>query len=114
MIVDKTQAKQNEISPGVCITHYIDKDKGSGGVSMGMVELLPGTHIKKHFHKVEDSMIVIAGEGIFIVDDTEYPIKEGMGLLAPAGVPHALKNNGHIPLRIVYTWPSVEVERFFI
>lgn len=114
MIIEKSQAKQNEVVPGVHITHYIDKDKGSGGVSMGVVVLLPGAQIRSHIHKVEDAMIVVAGSGIFVLDGIEHHIEEGMSLLAPAGVPHGLKNNGNTPLRIVYTWPSVEVERIFI
>ncbi|MCR4443386.1 MAG: cupin domain-containing protein [Peptococcaceae bacterium] len=114
MIVKKEQAIHREVVPGVFQTHYIDKSSGAGGVSMGVVTLQPGAGLKPHTHKVEDAMIIIEGKGLFILGDREYPIEEGMAVMAPAGTPHGLRNNGDKPLRIVYTWPAVEVERYFI
>lgn len=81
---------------------------------MGEVVLAPGTEIKGHYHKVEDVMIVLDGRGSFILDGTEHPIEAGMGIIAPAGRVHGLKNNSEANLRIVYAWPSVDVERFFV
>lgn len=114
MIVKKEDAIQRELVPGLFQIHYIDKYNGAGGVSMGVVTIMPGAGLKTHVHKLEDAMVVIEGKGLFILEGVEYPIEEGMGLLAPAGKPHGLKNNGDSPLRIVYTWPSVDVERVFV
>jgi len=114
MIIKKEQAIQRELLPGAFQIHYIDKASGAGGVSMGTVTLQPGTALKPHTHKVEDAMIIIEGKGLFILGDKEYPIEKGMAVMAPAGMIHGLKNNGDMPLIIVYTWPSVEVERFFV
>lgn len=113
MIITGEKAIKREIVPGVFQTHFIDKQFGSGGVSMGMVTIQPGAGIPPHVHRVEDAMVVVEGEGIFLVGEQGIPFKAGMGLLAPAGVRHGLKNNGENPLKIVYTWPSIEVERFF-
>lgn len=113
MIIKKELAIQREIVPGVSQIHYIDKFSGSGGVSMGMVTLQAGTAIKVHTHKVEDAMVILEGKGIFILGDKEHPVEEGMAVIASAGTPHGFKNNSDAPLRLVYTWPSVEVERFF-
>ncbi|MDX9872880.1 MAG: cupin domain-containing protein [Clostridia bacterium] len=114
MIIKKEQAIQRELVPGVHQIHYIDKVTGTGGVSMGTVTLQPGAALKVHKHKVEDAMVIIEGKGIFILGDKEYPIEEGMAVYAPAATPHGLKNNSDAPLRIVYTFPAVDVERYFV
>ena len=114
MIIKEEDAIQRELVPGLFQIHYIDKSSGAGGVSMGVVTLMPGAQLKTHVHKLEDAMIVIEGKGLLILEGEEYPIEEGMGLLAPAGKPHGLKNNSDKPLRIVYTWPGVDVERVFV
>jgi len=114
MIIKKEKAIQKEIVPGVFQIQYIDKFSGSGAVSMGAVTLQAGAALKVHIHKVEDAMVVIEGKGVFILGGEEHPIEEGMALLAPAGMPHGLVNTSNAPLKIVYTWPSVEVERFFV
>ncbi|MDX9872590.1 MAG: cupin domain-containing protein [Clostridia bacterium] len=113
MIVPKEKALHKEVIPGVQQIHYIDKGSGAGAVSLGMVILQPGAVLRQHIHKVEDAMLVIEGRGVMMDNGVEYPIEEGMGLLAPANTLHGLKNNSDKPLKIVYTWPSVEVERFF-
>ena len=81
---------------------------------MGMVALEPGTAIQAHYHKVEDVMIVLDGRGLFILEGEEHPIEAGMAIIAPAGKAHGLQNNSDSVLRIVYAWPSVDVERFFL
>ncbi len=114
MIIQKDKAIQREILPGVSQIHYIDKYSGAGGISMGVVSMEPGTAIKPHVHRVEDAMVILEGKGLFILEGTEYPIEAGMAVIAPAGKAHGLKNNSDALLRIVYTWPSVDVERFFL
>lgn len=114
MVINQEEAVQRELVPGVFQTHYIDKHTGAGGVSMGTVTLGPGTALKLHTHKVEDAMVVVEGEGTFLLNGKEYPIREGVAVVAPAGMPHGLKNDSAYTLKIVYTWPSVEVERSFV
>jgi len=113
MIVKKEEAIHREVVPGVSQIHYLDKNTGAGAVSMGIVILQPGAALKQHTHKAEDAMIVIEGKGLMLVGDEEHPIEEGMALLAPANTLHGLKNNSDKPLRIVYTWPAVDVARYF-
>jgi len=114
MIIKKEEAVQKELVPGVFQIHYIDKASGAGAVSMGIVTLQPGCGLKTHTHKVEDAMIILEGQGIFSLGEQQHPVTAGMAVIAPAGMAHGLKNNGTVSLKIVYTWPSVEVERFFV
>lgn len=111
MIIKQSQASERELKPGITQTPYWDKATGSGSVSMGTVTLAPGCALPPHRHKVEDAMIVIAGKGVFVVDGQELAAEAGDALLAPAGSVHYIRNDGTVPFTVVYTWPSVEVER---
>jgi mannose-6-phosphate isomerase-like protein (cupin superfamily) len=37
---------------------------------------------------------VIEGEGLFLLDGRELPMRAGDLLVAPAGVPHGVRNSG--------------------
>ena len=48
-----------------------------------------------HAHAGMDKMYyVLEGEGFFLLEDRELPMKKGDMLVAPEGVPHGVKNTG--------------------
>lgn len=48
-----------------------------------------------HAHAGMDKMyLVIEGEGMFLLDDRELPMRAGDLLMAPEGVPHGVRNTG--------------------
>ncbi len=112
MIVTVEKALHQEMGPGIKRLHYLDKETGAGCVSLGTMTLEPHTSLAEHTHLVEDAMLVLEGEGIFLLDGVEYPVAKGMALLVPAGAPHSIRNNGDKPFSVVYTYPAVGVERF--
>lgn len=113
MVLKKDQIPSVELMPGVTQMRSWDQTTGAGSVSMGTIILQPGTELKPHYHLVEDAMVVISGNGTFIVENAETPISAGDALLAPANSRHFIRNDGTKPLIIVYTWPSVHVARLF-
>ncbi len=114
MVLRKENIQKNEIMQGVVQQPCWDKATGADNVSMGIITLEPGASFPEHYHIVEDAMIVLSGKGLFIVDKEIIPISKGCALLAPAKSKHYLINDGTEPLEIVYTWPSVMVERFIL
>ncbi len=112
MVIRKEDIACENMNDDFCRLHYIDKATGAGSVSLGMVTLQPGYELEPHFHLVEDAMLVISGSGEFILDNEVNAISAGCALLAPAGSIHYLRNTGSEPLTVVYTWPSVNVEKF--
>jgi mannose-6-phosphate isomerase-like protein (cupin superfamily) len=49
-----------------------------------------------HAHPGMDKVYqVIAGAGLFLLEDRELPMESGMMMVAPAGVPHGIRNTGH-------------------
>jgi mannose-6-phosphate isomerase-like protein (cupin superfamily) len=59
-----------------------------------------GQEHKLHAHPGLDKVYqVLAGEGVFVLEDREIPMREGMMLIAPEGVPHGIRNTA--PVRLV-------------
>jgi mannose-6-phosphate isomerase-like protein (cupin superfamily) len=53
-----------------------------------------------HAHAGMDKVYqVIAGTGLFLLEDRELPMESGVMMVAPAGVPHGIRNTG--PGRLV-------------
>jgi quercetin dioxygenase-like cupin family protein len=111
MVIKENEALVRNVSPGIIRKHYWDQSSGTASVSMGLITLQPGTALTPHYHLVEDAMIVISGEGTFVVDGKRISLKAGDGALAPAGTVHYIDNNSNEPLVICYTWPSINVQR---
>jgi quercetin dioxygenase-like cupin family protein len=60
----------------------------------------PGQEHALHAHRGMDKLYqVIAGTGLFLLKGRELPMEAGAMLVAPAGVPHGIRNAG--PGRLV-------------
>ena len=56
----------------------------------------PGQEHKLHAHTGMDKVYhVIAGAGLFLLEDRELPMESGVMMVAPAGVSHGIRNTGH-------------------
>ena len=105
-------AEWTESFPGVWHQVLVDRALGAGAVTMGRVRIEPGSGIPPHSHTVEDAMVVLSGKAEFHVDGEVVELVPGSGMLVPANAVHWGGCIGEEPLELVFTWPSVDVERF--
>jgi len=62
---------------------------------VGLNAFEPGQEHKLHAHAGMDKVYhVLAGRGVFLLDGRAAPMEAGMMLIAPAGVPHGIRNTG--------------------
>jgi oxalate decarboxylase/phosphoglucose isomerase-like protein (cupin superfamily) len=62
---------------------------------VGLNGFEPGQAHALHAHAGMDKMYyVLDGEGVFLLADSELPMRAGDLLMAPEGVPHGVKNTG--------------------
>ena len=55
-----------------------------------------------HAHAGQDKVyLVIEGEGLFLLDGREVPMKAGDLLVAPDGIAHGVRNSGHRRLLVL-------------
>ena len=62
---------------------------------VGLNAFMPGQEHALHAHEGMDKVYhVVAGSGRFLLEDKEIAMETGVMLIAPAGVPHGIRNDG--------------------
>jgi len=69
---------------------------------IGLNAFEPGQAHAVHAHAGMDKLYsVLEGEGVFLLDDRELPMRAGDLLVAPDGVPHGVRNTGQRRLLVL-------------
>ena len=69
---------------------------------VGLNAFEPGQSHALHAHTGMDKVYsVIEGEGVFLLEGRELPMRAGDLLVAPEGVPHGVKNTGGARLLVL-------------
>ena len=67
----------------------------SANVLVGLNAFEPGQEHHLHAHAGQDKVyLVLRGAGLFLLEGRELPMSAGDLLVAPAGVPHGVRNSG--------------------
>lgn len=62
---------------------------------VGLNGFEPGQEHRLHAHEGMDKVyLVLEGSGLFLLEGREEEMEEGAMLVAPAGVPHGIRNTG--------------------
>jgi len=71
---------------------------------IGLNCLEPGQTQQVHAHDGADKFyFVLEGHGKFTVGDSEMEVDNGSLVVAPAGIPHGVTNNGSVSLSLLVT-----------
>jgi quercetin dioxygenase-like cupin family protein len=105
-VVDEPQAGLKRLT-------LVHRPTGAGALTMRIVTLEPGVATRLHWHKIEEAMMVLEGEGQAILGEAVMDIRAGETLLGPARIRHGFINAGPTPMKLVVAFPAVEVETFF-
>ena len=69
---------------------------------VGLNAFEPGQEHALHAHAGQDKVYqVLEGEGLFLLDGQELPMRAGDLLIAPEGVPHGVRNAGAARLLVL-------------
>lgn len=69
---------------------------------VGLNAFEPGQEHALHAHAGQDKVYhVLAGSGLFLLNDRELPMRAGDLLVAPDGVPHGVRNTGAMRLLVL-------------
>ena len=62
---------------------------------VGLNAFEPGQAHELHSHEAMDKVYhVLEGDGVFLLEGRELPMRAGELLIAPEGVPHGIRNTG--------------------
>ena len=66
----------------------------------------PGRTYVCHRHAEPEVYYILAGEGLVLIDGSEYPVREGTAVYVPGNAEHGMKNTGTTTLSLLYIFPA--------
>ena len=113
-IIRREEANNLQRAPGVSVASSITKENGANQISSGITTFQAGTSNTIHFHNAEESVIVIEGSGILIINGAEYQVRQYDSALITPGTHHRLINTGAVPFKIAWSYATVDVTRTLV
>jgi len=71
----------------------------------------PGKRLGRHTDTAEETQLIVAGSGDFLLDSGPRPVRAGDVVVLPTGTPHDLRNTGDEDLRVVGFFAAPRVEQ---
>lgn len=88
---------------------------GSTQLLNGITIFDPGAAIGEHLHNCEESVMVLEGDAVAVLDGVEHRLGAGDTTWIPAGLPHFFRNaSAEAPMRIFWTYASVAATRTLV
>jgi quercetin dioxygenase-like cupin family protein len=88
---------------------------GSRQMLNGITIFDPGAAIGEHFHNCEESVMVLEGDAVAVLDGVEHRLGAGDTTWIAAGVPHFFRNASPTErMRIFWTYASIEATRTLV
>ncbi len=113
-IIRNEDIEQLERAPGVTVASFVNKEVGATEISSGITSFGPGYSNTTHYHNAEESVIVIEGEGILIINGEENHVAANDAAFITPGTHHRLINTGDKPFRIAWSYATVDVSRTLV
>ena len=86
---------------------------GSKNTAVAYVEIEPGHRLGTHTDSAEEILLILGGEAEVTVGDEQGQVSAGEIALAPAMVPHSVRNVGDETVRVVAFFSSSTVMSTF-
>jgi quercetin dioxygenase-like cupin family protein len=100
---------------GARTTPMVTAAIGSTSMLNGITAFAPGASIPMHMHNCEESVLVLEGDCIAVMDGVEHRLGPRDATFVPAGVPHRFVNASEtLPAVIFWTYASVGATRTMI
>lgn len=115
-----TVIKCAEVEPlgrggGVVTTPLITRwSDDAAKIVTGMSVYPPGTGAPLHLHNCDEHVTLLEGEAEVEIDGKVTPLVPYDTTYVMAGVPHAFRNSGSGPMRILWVYPDTCVTRTFL
>ena len=87
---------------------------GARSLTIKEVELHPGWDGRLHTHPIDVAIMVMAGALQIVLDDETTTVRAGTTILVLPGMPHKLVNQLWVPVRVLVTYPSADLESDFL
>ncbi len=106
--------RTNDRGGGARTTPLVTRRCGSTSMINGITTFDPGAAIGLHMHNCEESVMVIEGEAIAEIDGVRHALGTHDTTWIPANVPHRFINASDRPMKIFWTYATVDATRTMI
>lgn len=113
-ILRPSELKTNDRGGGARTTPLVTRRCGSTSMINGITAFDPGAAIGLHMHNCEESVMVIEGQAIAEIDGVQHLLNTNDTTWIPANVPHRFINATDRPMRIFWTYATVDATRTMI
>ncbi len=113
-VIRREEVENLQRAPGVSVASSVTKEVGASEISSGITTFQAGSSNTTHFHNAEESVIVIEGEGILMIDGQENHVRQYDAAFITPGTHHRLINTGEIPFKIAWSYATVDVTRTLV
>ncbi|MGE0605639.1 MAG: aldolase/citrate lyase family protein [Pirellulales bacterium] len=93
-----------EPSPGAKFQDYFNIELGAQGLSGGYGLFAPGARLPCHLHDFDESITIVQGSAICVVEGREYTVCDLATALAPRGRCHYFINRTHQPMAMIWVY----------
>ena len=118
-VIKREEATSLERAPGVTVASSVTKEAGATEISSGITTFEAGASNTTHYHNAEESVIVIEGEGILMINGHENQVRQYDAAFIAPGTHHrrdalqnslVLRHRGRVPGSGGRLGPSLSLE----
>jgi putative monooxygenase len=114
-VLRPSEIKPRERGGGARTTPLVTRKVGSTSFINGITAFEGGAQIPLHKHNCEESVMILEGHAIAVLDGVEHALGPLDTTWIPADVPHYFKNaSATEPMRILWIYASVDATRTII
>ena len=106
-VIRREEVESLQRAPGVSVASSVTKEVGATEISSGITTFQAGTSNTTHYHNAEESVIVIEGEGLMVIDGKEHIVHPNDAAFISPGAHHSIANHGNQPFKISWTYASI-------
>ena len=114
-VLRPTERQMADRGGGARTIPLVTLSSGARQILNGITEFDPSAAIGLHFHNCEESVLVLEGEAVAVLDGAEHRLGAGDTTWIAAGVPHFFRNaSSDRKMRIFWTYASIEATRTLV
>lgn len=113
-VVDLTAVEQGEATAGRAFLLGATPEVGCASVTQ-FIGLIPPGRAPDHFHRYDEVIYVLEGEGVLEIDGEQAPLRPGTCIHLPRTLVHCLANTGGEEMRVlgVFTPAGSPAEAYY-
>jgi quercetin dioxygenase-like cupin family protein len=113
-VVRFSEISPYELSPGALFRDLFASRLGSVGICGGYGIFAPGSSLPCHTHQFDESITIIQGKAVCLVQGQPYQLSDCDTALVPEGLPHRFLNQSDDPMAMIWVYAGKEPERTIV